>query len=179
MLARIVFTRSYGASTEFTSRVSIVSRLASKDTRAPRSSRTRAKVCVSRNRGTLRSRCTPGVSRVAAITGSAAFFDPEMRTVPWSGLPPRTSSLSTGAPLLRRQRLHRQGVDFLAHALAERCVDQLVALHAAPAFEFLRHDDRLEVLAVADHLDVLAREPGFDSLFHAFRRHHLDQPRNL
>src|SRR6185436_14133277 len=174
MLARIVFTSSYGASSELTLCVSIVSTLSSKATLAPNTPSTRAKVCVSRSLGTLRSRWTPGVSSVAAMTGSAAFLDPEIRTVPASGFPPRTSSLSTGAPLLRCQRFHRKRVDFLAHALPERGVDELVALHAAPAFEFLRHDHRLEVLAVAAHLDVLAREPGFDALLHAFSRHHVN-----
>src|SRR5258706_227175 len=167
MLARMVFTSSYGASTELTPWVSIVSRLASKATFAPSTSRTRANVCVSRSLGTLRSRCTPGVSSVAAITGSAAFFEPEIRTVPASGWPPRTSSLSIGAPFLRRERLHRQRVDFLAHAIAQGRVDQLVALHAAPAFELARNDDRLEMLAIAGHFDVLAREPGLDASLHA------------
>src|SRR4029079_380626 len=173
MLARIVFTSSYGASSELTLCVSIVSTLSSKATLAPNTPSTRAKVCVSRSLGTLRSRWTPGVSSVAAITGSAAFFEPEIRTVPSSGFPPRTSSLSTGAPLLRRDSLHRQCVDFLAHALAQCGIDELVTLHAAPALEFLRHDHRLEMLSVADHLDVLAREAGLDSCFDAFSGYHV------
>ena len=86
------------------------------------------------------------------------------------------ASLWLGAsffPFVRRQSLHREGVDFLPHAVAERRVDELVALHAAPAGESARHNDRLEVLSVADYLEMLAREPGLDSCLHAFRRHHL------
>src|SRR4026209_2333878 len=131
MLARIVFTNSYGAFSVFTPWIVILSRVAAKATGAPRRSRTRANVCVSLSLGTLRNRCTPGVSSVAAITGSAAVFAAELRTAPPRASPPPPSSLPIRAPLLRRQRLHRQRMDFLAHPLAERCVDELMALHAA------------------------------------------------
>src|SRR5882672_6860875 len=82
--------------------------------------------------------------------------------------------LSAGlVPLVRRQGLHRQGVDLFAHAVAQRRVDQLVALDAALAGERARHDQRLEVLPIAGHLDVLARNPGLDTRLDAFRSHHL------
>ena len=54
-------------------------------------------------------------------------------------------------------------MDFLAHAIPQGPVDELVALHAALARECRRHDQRLEMLAVADHLDALAGESRFDS----------------
>jgi hypothetical protein len=91
------------------------------------------------------------------MIGSAAFFAPETRTSPSSGRPPRMRSLSTGAPFLWRERTHRKRVDLLAHALAERRIDQLVALHAAAAGELRGDDERLEMLAVARDFDVLAR----------------------
>ena len=64
-------------------------------------------------------------------------------------------------------------MDLLAHALAEGGVDQLVTLDAALAGELRLNHHRLEVLAVAEHFDVLARETAFDALFHAFWSHHL------
>src|SRR5262245_31438355 len=140
----------------------MVSRLPSKLTFAPSSSSTRAKVCVSRSLGTLRRRCTPGASSVAAMTGSAAFFEPEMRTSPSSRCPPVMTNLST-LPFLGRQRLHRERVDFRAHAIAECRVNELVALHAALTGERGGNDERLEVLAVAAHLEVLAGEAGGDA----------------
>ena len=60
-------------------------------------------------------------------------------------------------------------MDFLAHALAERGIDHLMALDAALAGELPADHERLEMLAVADHFDVLAGEPAFDSLLDAFR----------
>src|SRR6266481_5895894 len=124
--------------------------------------------------GTLVRATRWSVSSAAHMIGSAAFFAPETRTSPCSGRPPVMRSLSTRFPLLRRQRAHRQRVDFLAHALAERRVDQLMALHAAPSRELAGHDQRLEMLAVADHFHMLAGEPRRDSRLHAFRRHHFN-----
>src|SRR5258706_6712149 len=147
-------------------------RLPPNATRAPSSSSTRAKVCVSRSRGTLRSRCTPGASSVAAMIGSAAFFAPEMRTSPSSGWPPVITSLST-LPLFGCERLHRERVDLRAHAVAERRVDELVALHAALAGEGGGNDERLKMLAVAAHFEMLAGEAGLDAAFDAVRRDHV------
>jgi hypothetical protein len=88
MLARIVRTRSYGASTEPTWVVSMVQSAPSNVMRAPSFSITFAIVFVSDSRGTLRSLCTPGASSAAAITGSAAFFAPLIGTRPESFRPP-------------------------------------------------------------------------------------------
>ena len=63
-------------------------------------------------------------------------------------------------------------MDLLAHELAERLVDELVALHATLAGEFARHHDRLEVLAVAEYFDMLAGEAGLDPLRHAVGSDH-------
>src|SRR5687767_1513296 len=126
-------------------------------------------VDTSRSWGRLESASGFSVSSAAHMMGSAAFFAPEMRTSPSSGRPPVIFSLSTLLPLLRRQGLHGQSVDLLTHAVAERLVDQLVALHAALARESIGHDHGLEVLAVADHLDVLAGEAAFDALLDAVR----------
>src|SRR5882762_9520880 len=64
-----------------------------------------------------------------------------------------------GCPLGRGQRLHRQGVDLLAHSIAQGLVDLLMASHAARAFEFARHDGREEMAPIAFHLEVLAGQP--------------------
>src|SRR5512134_1078267 len=52
---------------------------------------------MSRSRGMLPMRTAPAVSRVAASTGRAAFFAPEMRTSPLRGPLPRMESLSMSA----------------------------------------------------------------------------------
>ena len=116
-------------------------------------------VATSRSSGTFSSRKGLEERSAAHMMGSAAFFAPEMRTSPSSGRPPVIRSLST-LPFLGRERLHGQGVDFLAHALAERGVDQLVALYPAAAGERRRHHERLEVLPVAHHLDMLLHVLG-------------------
>src|SRR5689334_23300290 len=77
-----------------------------------------------------------------------------------------------GIPLGGRKRAHRQRVDFLAHAVAEGRVDQLVALDAALAVESGGDDQRLEMLAVANDLDALGGELRFDSGLDAFGRNH-------
>ena len=66
------------------------------------------------------------------------------------------------AHCVRRQRRHRQRVDLLAHAVAERRIDELVARDARQAANASRDDQRLEMLAVAGDVDVLAGEAGFD-----------------
>ena len=60
----------------------------------------------------------------------------------------------------RCQGFHRQRVDFFAHAVAQRRVDELVALDQALAGERGRDDDGGEVLAVAFHFKVAAFESG-------------------
>src|SRR5688572_4285154 len=123
-----------------------------------------AMVETSRSCGRLESASGFSVSSAAHMIGRAAFFAPEMRTSPSSGRPPVIFSLSILLPFFGRQRLHRERVDLLAHAIAERLVNQLVALHAALACERIGHHHRLEVLAVADDFDVLADEAAFDAL---------------
>src|SRR5690606_29914743 len=100
------------------------------------------------------------------------FFAPETWTVPSSARPPEMRSLSTGLPLLRRERAHGERVDLLAHAIAQGGVNHLVALHAALALEGGRDDERLEVLAIADDFDMPALEAGGDALLDAFGIHH-------
>src|SRR5262245_27367197 len=78
MLARMVLTKSYGASSDVMFVVSMRHWWSVNSTLAPSRSITRAIVRVSASEGTLRSTCCPGASRVAAITGSAAFLAPLM-----------------------------------------------------------------------------------------------------
>src|SRR2546422_8969508 len=95
--------------------------------------------------GTLLRATRWSVSSAAHMIGRAAFFAPETRTSPCSGRPPVMPSLSTRFPLLGCQRAHRKGMDFLAHAPAERPVNQRMALHAAPSPELARHDHRADI----------------------------------
>ena len=71
-------------------------------------------------------------------------------------------------PLIRRQRFHRQRVDFLAHAVAQRLVDQLVLLHLVFATEGFADDYRFPVMAVAGDFNMFAIESVEDGLFDAF-----------
>src|SRR5689334_20769063 len=133
-------------------------------------SRSFAMVVTSFSSGRFETRSSSAVSSAAAMIGSAAFFAPATRISPDSGTPPWMESLcmeevrpsSARCPFLGGKGLHRQRVDLLAHALAERRVHQLVALHATEPREFGAHDDRLEMRAVAAHLEVRAREAGAD-----------------
>src|SRR3954464_1314713 len=131
-----------------------------------------AMVRTSMSCGTLARRSGWSVRSAAHMMGSAAFLAPEMRTSPSSGRPPRMRSLSTGPPLLGCERAHREGVNLLAHAFPERRVNQLVSLHAVAAAELGGNDQRLEVLSVADHLDMLAGKARFDPVLDAVRRDH-------
>src|SRR5687768_11396496 len=129
-------------------------------------------VAMSMRRGTLLSASGFAVSSAAHMIGRAAFFAPDTAISPSSGRPPLMRSLSIGFPLLRGEGAHRQRVDLLAHALAQRGVYQLVALHAAAAGKLARYHQRLEMLPVADHLDMLAGDPALDACLHAFRGNH-------
>src|SRR5712691_4354774 len=124
--ARMVFTRSYGASGS-----------GSRSARSNKPSRSSSDTS------------TPScVSSASHISWSAAFFAPETRTSPERGAPPPMMSLSIRG-FFGRERMHRQRVDLAAHALAERRIDELVALHWALAAERLAHDQSLEMLTVA------------------------------
>src|SRR5262245_2547509 len=132
-------------------------------------------VRTSMSRGTLPSLSGRSVSSAAHMIGSAAFLAPETVTWPSSGRPPVILSLSIGfLPFVRRECLHGECVDLLAHALAERGVDELVALHPAAPGELARNDERLEVLAVADHFQMLAGNPARYAFLHAFCSDHLN-----
>src|SRR6185295_19638765 len=89
------------------------------------------------SRGTLVSVSGSGVSNAAHRIGSAAFLAPDARTSPESAYPPSIVSLSMRAvsPLLRSERLHRQCVNLLAHAVAERRIDELMLLNARESGE--------------------------------------------
>ena len=67
-------------------------------------------------------------------------------------------------PLFGRERLHREGMDLLAHAIAQRAVHELVLAHLGQSAEARAHDDRFEVPAVAGDFDVIALEALLDAL---------------
>jgi hypothetical protein len=50
------------------------------------------------------------------------------------------------------QRTHGERVNFLAHAIAKRTINDLVPLHRALTFKERRHDQRLKVLTVTADL---------------------------
>ena len=75
-------------------------------------------MATSMRRGTRVSLSGFALRSAAHMIGSAAFFAPETRTSPCKARPPVMRSLSTGLPFRRRERAHRERVDFLAHALA-------------------------------------------------------------
>ncbi len=76
----------------------------------------------------------------------------------------RLGSLRRSGPFGRCQRLHRQRVDLLAHALTQGLVDPLVAAHPAQAFEFGRDDGGKEMAAVALDLQRVAGKSVGDVL---------------
>src|SRR5512135_2103036 len=79
-------------------------------------------------------------------------------------------SLALLPVFVRRQGPHRQRVDFLAHALAERRIDQLMARNAGLAGERRTDDERLEVTAIAVDFNALARQSLRDIALHVFDR---------
>ena len=133
-------------------------------------------VVTSRSRGTLVSASGFAVSSAAHMIGSAAFFAPETRTSPSSGRPPVIACqlIHRLLPLLGRERLHRQRVDLLAHALAERRVDELVALHAALAGELRRETITAWKCWPSPITSTCSQaSPASMPLLHAFGSHHL------
>src|SRR6266545_5836894 len=126
------------------------------------------------SRGTFVSTSGSRASSDAHRIGSAAFLAPDTRTVPASGRPPAIRSLSMRLglralrPLRGRHRRHRQRMNLIAHALTESGVHELVTPDAGQAFELCRHDHRLEVLAVADDFEMLARHAGGDRALDGF-----------
>src|SRR5947208_15134604 len=79
--------------------------------------------------------------------GRVAFFAPEMRISPSSGIPPWICSLSTGLAriFLGREHLQCESVDLVAHRRTEGGVHQLVALQRALPGECRRHHHGLEM----------------------------------
>src|SRR5467141_2848366 len=110
--------------------------------------------------GTLESVSSSLVSNPAHMSESAAFLAPETRISPERGTPPWMKSLSIRR-FLGGQRAHRQGMDLLTHALAERRIDELMALHAALAAERVAHDEHRAAL-----------QPLLDVALNLLRRHH-------
>ena len=65
-------------------------------------------------------------------------------------------------------------MNFLAHAVAQRLVDQLMLLDLALAGEGRADNHRFPVMAVARDFNMLAVEAGEDGLFDAVRSNHFD-----
>ncbi len=61
-------------------------------------------------------------------------------------------------PLGGRERLHRKGVNFFAHAVAQGAVDDLVTLNPRFSGERVADDNRLEMCAIAFDCKVFAIE---------------------
>src|SRR6266704_5910282 len=121
--------------------------------------------------GALESVSSSLVSKPAHMSGSAAFFAPETRIAPESGTPPWMMSLSIRR-LFGSERAHRQRMNLPAHALPERRIDELMALHAALAAERFAHDERLEVLSVAHDAHLAAPQSFLDVALNLLWRHH-------
>src|SRR3970040_605936 len=152
--ARIVLTRSYPAvGSVILSACKDILLSAERSPCTPICPSSFAMVEMSMRRGMFLSDKGRSESSAAHIMGSAAFFAPEMATSPSSARPPVIRSLSTRIPLLGRNRAHRQRVDLLAHALAQRRIHQLVALHAVAAGTLSRYDERPQMLHAAAGLD--------------------------
>src|SRR6266436_2287698 len=142
------------------------------DTRAsPQRASSGSMVLTSLRCATLESVSCSLVSRAAHMSGSAAFFAPETRISPESGTPPWMTSLSIRR-LFGGERAHRQRVDLPAHAFPERSIDELMALDPALAAERLAHDERLEMLSVADDAHLAALQSFFDVALNLLRCHH-------
>src|SRR5271168_5260046 len=96
----------------------------------------------------------PSASKHPARIGRVAFFAPEMRISPSSGIPPWICSLSTrgsaGVARVLVRRIHLQGerMDLVAHQGSEGLVHELMALHGAQSCEFLRDHHGLEMHVV-------------------------------
>src|SRR2546430_10964162 len=105
------------------------------------------------------------------MSGSAAFFAHETRISPESGTPPWMMSLSIRG-FLGGERAHRQRMNLPGRALAERRIDELMALHPGLAAERFAHDDRLEMLSVAHDAHLAALQPFFDVSLNMLRRNH-------
>ena len=75
-------------------------------------------------------------------------------------------------PLIRREGLHRKGVDFFAHTVAQRGINDLVALHARFSGERAGNDDRLKMRAVALDGEMIANQFVANVCLYCFRGDH-------
>ena len=75
-------------------------------------------------------------------------------------------------PLSGRERLHRERVDFFAHAVPKRGVDSLVALYARFPGKGCRHDHCLEMRAITLHDEVFTIEFIVDISLYCFWSDH-------
>ena len=71
-------------------------------------------------------------------------------------------------PLVRRECLHRKGVDFFTHTVTQCGVNDLVALHARLACERGGDDDRLKMGTVAFDGEMFAIEFFADVSLYCF-----------
>src|SRR4051812_9369181 len=172
--ARMVFTSSYGAKYSRVVEASISMRIfSSMVTETPMRPNNSIIVVTSCRCGTLRIVTGPSARSAPATMGSVAFFAPEIRTSPSSGMPPLICSLSTfylqetgsdpgfgGGQCLDRQRM-----DFPAHELAERLIYELVARDGSQTCELAGHDPRGEMSVVAGfHVHLGAGQSGTDQV---------------
>src|ERR1700722_2661233 len=76
---------------------------------------------------------------------------------------------SAWLPFGRRQRLHAQCMDFLAHPVAERPIHELVTRDQSFAFKRIADNGREKMLAVAFNFQMLASEAASNVFLHLFR----------
>lgn len=75
-------------------------------------------------------------------------------------------------PLVRRECLHRKGVDFFAHTIAQCAVNNLVALNARLARERNGDDYRLKMRAITFDGQMRAIEFFTDVCLYCFGGNH-------
>src|SRR5271168_1505248 len=115
--------------------------------------------------GTFETVTGPSANKQPAKIGSVAFLAPEMRISPSSAMPPWICNLSTSLPciFIRRERLQRQSMNFVAHSLPQGGVHQLMALYGPPAGECGRDHHGLEMhIVVAFHQRMAAGQASLD-----------------
>src|SRR5690606_33618906 len=130
--------------------------------------------------GTLPTLTGSDASRVPHRIGSAEFLAPEMAMAPSSRAPPVMSSLSNersaprspGARLFGRQGPDGEGVDLVAHAIAQRPVHEPVPGSRPQPGECPGNDDGLEVRAVgARYPHLRVRDARADQAGNGFGVH--------
>jgi len=67
-------------------------------------------------------------------------------------------------------------MDLLAHAIAQRGVNELVLPYFGEPRELLAHDHSLKVLPIATDFDMLAIEAGRDGVLDLFGSNHDAMP---